>query len=263
VQASERMTEEASDLRSELAGAVSRHEIAAYYQPQFELRTDRIVSAEALARWIHPELGLVPPSTFIPLAEESGLIHEVGARMIELACTAAVDWASDGDPIEVAVNVSATQLHDQRFADRLLEIVRSVELDPALLTLEVTESIEIIDVSLVVEQLDWLRSVGMSISVDDFGTGHSSVEQVLGLRATELKIDQSIVRDESPGARTLLAAVVSFARDKGLRVVAEGIETEAQLQRIRELNCDRAQGYLLGHPLPRDEFDLLVSARNR
>jgi EAL domain-containing protein (putative c-di-GMP-specific phosphodiesterase class I) len=255
------MTDETSRLLADLSGAVVRHEIVAFYQPQFDLASGRIVSAEALARWAHPD-GLVSPTTFIPLAEDSGIIHEIGANMIDLACAAALDWCSDGDRIEVAVNVSATQLHDVGFADRLIETVRSFGLDPTLLTIEVTESTAIIDVSAVAERLDWLRSVGMTISIDDFGTGHSSVEQVLSLRATELKIDQSLVREEGSGARTLLAAVVSFARDKGLRVVAEGIETEAQLQRMRELRCDRAQGFLLGRPVPKDEFDALLAERN-
>jgi EAL domain-containing protein (putative c-di-GMP-specific phosphodiesterase class I) len=256
------MTDATSRLLSDLSGAAARDEIVAFYQPQFDLETGRIVAAEALARWMHPEGGLVPPATFIPVAEESGLIHEIGAHMIDLACAAALEWCEGADRIEVAVNVSATQLHDVGFADRLIDTVRTLELDPSLLIIEVTESTAIIDVSAVAERLDWLRSVGMTISVDDFGTGHSSVEQVLSLRATELKIDQSLVRDESSGARTLLAAVVSFARNRGLRVVAEGIETDTQFRRMRELKCDRAQGFLLSRPVPRPEFDALLRDRN-
>jgi EAL domain-containing protein (putative c-di-GMP-specific phosphodiesterase class I) len=247
-----------SRLLADLSGAVSRGEIVAYYQPQYDLAENRIVSAEALARWQHPELGIVTPGEFIPLAEEAGLISEIGDHMLRVACADASDWHDRGARIEIAVNVSATQLRDRMFADRLLETVRSFHLDPGVLTIEVTESTAIIDVSTVAERLDWLRSVGVTISVDDFGTGHSSVEQILGLRATELKIDQSLVRDESPAARTLLAAVVAFSRDKGLRVVAEGIETEDQLDRVRHLHCDRAQGYLLGRPLPKSDFDALL-----
>jgi EAL domain-containing protein (putative c-di-GMP-specific phosphodiesterase class I) len=256
------MTVEESPLLAELAGAVSRNEIVAFYQPQFDVDTERIVAAEALARWVHPVLGLVPPSSFIPLAEESGLIHEIGDHMIATACSAAVEWDQAGRAIEVAVNVSATQLHEARFADRLLDTVNSVGLDPGLLTVEVTESTAIIDVSSVAERLDWLRSVGVSISVDDFGVGHSSVEQVLSLRATELKIDQGLVRDEGGAARILLAAVVAFAHDKGLRVVAEGVENHEQLDRVRELRCDRAQGYLLGKPMPKSEIDALLAISN-
>jgi EAL domain-containing protein (putative c-di-GMP-specific phosphodiesterase class I) len=250
-------------LAEELPKAVSRGEITAHYQPQFDAESGRIVAAETLARWAHSELGTVAPGVFIPLAEELGLIDELGDHMIGLGCEAAMDWARQGHPIEVAVNVSALQLTDPEFSRRLLGTVEDCGLEPHLLIIEVTESAEIIDVSAVAERLDWLRSVGVTISVDDFGTGHSSVEQVLDLRATELKIDQSLTRDESLSARTLLAAVVTFAHDKKLRVVAEGIETESQLARIRELRCDRAQGYLLGRPVDKADFDRMLQAHDR
>lgn len=250
---------EGSQLLSELRGAVQRGEIIAHFQPQVDLRSRRIVAAEALARWEHPTRGMIAPSVFIPMAEESGAIDEIGDHMIELACDAALSWQQAGHDVEVAVNVSATQLRDHEFARRVLSTVESHALDPRLLTIEVTESTEIIDVSAVAERLDWLRSVGMTISVDDFGTGHSSVEQVLDLRASELKIDQSLTQDEGASARTLLGAVITFAHDKGLRVVAEGIETEAQLEQIVDLHCDRAQGYLLGRPVARSEFDELLA----
>jgi EAL domain-containing protein (putative c-di-GMP-specific phosphodiesterase class I) len=250
------------DLLAELPHAISDGLIVAFYQPQFDIPTGRIVSTEALARWDRPGVGLVPPNVFIPLAEETGLINDLGDHMVRTACTAAAGWNAAGLPVEVAVNVSGIQLRDPLFPERVLDTVNSVDLDPSLLIIEVTESTAVLDVSVVADRLDWLRSVGVTISVDDFGTGHSSVEQILGLRATELKIDQSLVQDESHSAHTLLAAVVSFARDKGLRVVAEGIETESQLQRVRDLKCDRAQGYLLGRPVPKPEFDTLLKARN-
>jgi EAL domain-containing protein (putative c-di-GMP-specific phosphodiesterase class I) len=247
-------------LAADLRGAVDRGEIIAYYQPQFAVDTRRIVSAEALSRWLHPELGVILPGDFIPIAEEHGLIGDIGDHMIGLGCRSAADWLHKGDSIEVAVNVSAIQLRDAGFADRLVGAIQTAGLDPQLLTIEVTESTAIIDVSSVAERLDWLRSVGVTISVDDFGTGHSSVERVIDLRAKELKIDQGLVQDDSTGARILLGAVVAFAHDKGLRVVAEGVETEDQLDRVRELRCDRAQGYLLGRPVPRAEFDRLLAA---
>ena len=246
-------------LAGDLRGAVERGEIVAYYQPQLSIESRRIVSAEALSRWLHPELGMILPSDFIPLAEERGLIGDIGDHMIALGCQSAAGWLNQGAPIEVAVNVSAIQLRDAGFAERLVGAMRSAALDPQFLTIEVTESAEIIDVSTVAGRLDWLRSVGVTISVDDFGVGHSSIEQVLDLRATELKIDQGLVRDESHAARTLLTAVVTFAHDKGLRVVAEGVETEAQFSRVRELRCDRAQGYLFGRPMPKAEFDRLLA----
>jgi EAL domain-containing protein (putative c-di-GMP-specific phosphodiesterase class I) len=247
------------DLTHDLPGAVARGEIIAHYQPQFDVLTDTIVAAETLARWIHPEVGMVSPGVFIPMAEELGIIDEIGDHMIEVGCTSAVDWQQHGHAIEVAVNVSALQLKDHGFARRMLATIEAHALDPRLFTIEVTESTEIIDVSAVAERLDWLRSVGVTISVDDFGTGHSSVEQVLDLRATELKIDQSLVQDAGAAATTLLAAVVTFAHDKGLRVVAEGIETIEQRDRMRLLRCDRAQGFLLSRPIDKIAFDLLLA----
>jgi len=256
------MSDTSSTLASELDAALSADQIVAFFQPQLDLHTGRVVAAESLARWIHPERGLVPPGVFIPLAEEADLIVPIGERMLHLACQAAMKWQTTEMTLEVAVNVSATQLHQPNFADSLLETVTSYGLDPGVLIVEVTESTAIMDLTSVAQRLDWLRSVGVTISVDDFGTGHSSVEQVLGLHATELKIDQSLVQDENLAARTLLSAVVGFAHDKGLRVVAEGIETEAQLQRVRELKCDRGQGYLLAMPMPEADMDALVLAKN-
>jgi EAL domain-containing protein (putative c-di-GMP-specific phosphodiesterase class I) len=253
------MTPEWEQLGSDLHGAVERGEIVAHYQPQVAVDTCRIVSAEALSRWAHPRLGIVFPDTFIPLAEEHHLIDEIGDYMLKIGCEAAAEWQKRAIPIEVAVNVSPLQLRDPSFAKHFIREVRASELDPQLLTLEVTETTAIMDVATVAERLDWLRGVGVTISVDDLGVGHSSVQQILDLRATELKIDKSLVQDESVAAQTLLAAVVTFAREKGLRVVAEGIETEAQFTRVRELRCDRAQGYLLGRPMPRDEFDSMLA----
>lgn len=256
------MIQDAARLAADLPLAVAHGQIIAHYQPQFDVATRDVVAAETLARWMHPELGLIGPSVFIPLAEQLGLIGELGDHMIGVACDSALDWQRSGHAIEVAVNVSATQLGDREFAHRLLSAIRDRGLDPRLLIVEVTESTEIIDVSAVAERLDWLRGVGVTISVDDFGTGHSSIEQVLDLRATELKIDQSLIRDESIAARTLLAAVVTFAHDKRLRVVAEGIETESQLARAAELHCDRAQGFLLGRPIDKATFDALLSGQS-
>lgn len=253
------MTLEQERLVSELRGAVERGEIIAHYQPQVTVDTRRITAAEVLSRWIHPVLGVISPNVFIPLAERHGLIGKIGERMIRLACASAASWQDRARPIEVAVNVSGIQLADPAFADNLIAEIRAAELNPELLTVEVTETEAILDVSEVAERLDWLRSVGVTVSVDDFGAGYSSVEQVLNLRATELKIDQSLVQNDSGAAKILLAAVTAFSHEKGLRVVAEGVESEAQFQRVRELRCDRAQGYLLGKPMPKAAFDRVLA----
>jgi EAL domain-containing protein (putative c-di-GMP-specific phosphodiesterase class I) len=249
-----------SQLISDLPGAAERGEIVAFYQPQIEIVHGSVVAAEALSRWFHPELGLVPPDVFIPLAEEIGAINEIGEFMMRSACAFAAGHGRDGHPIDIAVNVSAIQLGETDYASHVLEILRANDLEPNFLTIEVTESTAILDVLAVAERLDGLRAVGVSISVDDFGTGHSSVDQLLSLHATELKIDQSLVQDHASRARTLLGAVVAFAHDKGLRVVAEGVETAAQLAAVTALGCDRVQGYLVGKAMPAAEFQLLMAS---
>jgi EAL domain-containing protein (putative c-di-GMP-specific phosphodiesterase class I) len=251
------MSFERSQLVADLPGAASRGEIVAFYQPQISVADGRTVAAEALCRWFHPELGMIAPSIFIPLAEEEGLIDEIGDFMMLEACGFAAHWEHDGTPIEVAVNVSGIQLRNPEFANHVVAMLHAVDLDPRFLTIEVTESEAILDLTMVAERLDWLRAVGVSISVDDFGTGHSSVDQLLGLRATELKIDQSLIQEDGATSGTLLTAVVAFAHDRGLRVVAEGVETQAQLAWVEALHCDRAQGFLLGMPVPEREFELV------
>jgi len=244
------------ELRADLNGAVERGEIIAYFQPQISITGGHVVAAEALSRWAHPTEGMIGPDVFIPLAEQSGVIDDIGDFMLREACQFAVWCQAQGHAIDIAVNVSADQLHDAEYAANVVKLLREVGLHPRYLTIEITESQAIIDVSEVAQRLDWLRSVGVSISVDDFGTGFSSVGQVLDLRATELKIDKEFIQYSPASVTTLLTAVIDFAHDKGLRVVAEGIETEEQLARVRALPCDRAQGYLIGMPVPATEFDL-------
>jgi EAL domain-containing protein (putative c-di-GMP-specific phosphodiesterase class I) len=249
-----------NSLIDDLHGAVGRGEIVAYFQPQIDLRQGRIVALEALSRWIHPTVGVVSPTVFIPLAEESGLIHEIGRYMVEESVRCALDCQLRGAPLEVAVNVSASQLAENTFYSDLAELIDTVSLDPAAITVEVTETNPIADREDVARQLDYLRDIGVSISIDDFGTGHSSVEQLVALRANEVKIDQSLVQAGTAVGGSLMAAVVDFAHDKGVRVVAEGIETPEQYEMVRDLNCDRAQGFLIGRPAPRDDRDPVLLA---
>ncbi len=249
------------NLASDLVGAAERGEILAYYQPQLALATGRIVAAEALSRWKHPQFGMLSPSLFIPIAEETGLIHEVGGYMLADGCRTAARWQANELDIEVAVNVSAPQLATPRFFDDLGGHFDTLSLDPQNLTLEITESSVITDVPEVAARLETLRALGVGVSIDDFGTGHSSIAQLLNLPATEMKIDQGLIRDDAPTNGALMAAVVGLVHARGLRVVAEGIETEDHLQRIRELGCDRAQGYLIGKPMPREELEQLVVAQ--
>jgi EAL domain-containing protein (putative c-di-GMP-specific phosphodiesterase class I) len=232
-------------LRTDLPGAALRGELVAYYQPQIDVASGRIVAAEALARWWHPQLGLVPPLDFIPLAEETGAIHEIGDFMIEQSCGFAA--SADAEGIEVAVNVSAVQLTDPGFSDRLTEAYLRHGLSPAHLTVELTESQPVIDVPDAIAQLEKLRSL----------------RQLQTLPFSELKIDQSLIREDTEETWSRVATLVAIARHRGMRIVAEGIETQAQYDRVRDAGCDRAQGYFLGVPMPRAEFAAFARANVR
>lgn len=245
-------------LIADLNGAVGRGEIVAYYQPQIDLRTDSIVAVESLSRWLHPELGMQSPLVFIPIAEEFGQIDEIGEFMLGEACKCARDVAARDVRIEVSVNVSALQLARAAFFDYLAAQIEECALARDSLTLEITESRFIANRPQVAERLGQIRNEGVGVSIDDFGVGHSSVEQVLALPANELKIDRTIVQDAQSG--DLLTTIVLLAKDRGLRTVAEGVETEEQLERVREVGCDRAQGYLIGMPMPLSELESVLAS---
>ena len=245
-------------LASDLHGAVARGEIVAHYQPQIDLATDRIVAAEALARWKHPELGLISPAVFIPIAEETSVIHSLGRFMIDTVLETLAGWRAHGIDLEVSVNVSATQLTTLQFFDRLDADLERLDLEANALTIEITESHPVLDTPSIGHRLDGLRRRGLGISIDDYGVGHSSLKQLERMPATELKIDQSLVQDASVESLALMTAVVELAHWRGLRVVAEGVETPEQLELMRELECDRAQGFLLGRPIAAEELEALV-----
>lgn len=248
-------------LARDLEGAVERGEILAHYQPQVDTVTGRVVAVEALCRWRHPEFGAIAPDVFVPIAEETGSIHSIGRFMIEEGCLLAADWERAGSPVEVAVNVSAKQLAPGFFG-HLGEFHTREGIGPGRLTIEITESQMITDVDAAVRDLAIVRGLGVGISVDDFGSGHSTVDQVITLPVTELKIDQAIVQDESESSQRMMSAIVDLVHRRGLRVVAEGVETEQQLERVRLLHCDRVQGYLIARPLPRLDVEDFIAERN-
>jgi diguanylate cyclase (GGDEF)-like protein len=246
-------SQEGLRLETELHGAVDRGEIQVFFQPQIDVATGRAVAVEALARWQHPVLGAVPPGEFVPVAEDSGLIRQLGEHVLRQACRTVADWSRDGLELEVAVNVSAVQLTDAGFSDVVQRVLAETGLRPERLILEVTESQVLTEVADRHGHLTRLRSTGVGISVDDFGTGYSSLAQLDHLPATELKIDRSFVAQITDGRPSpLVAGIVGLAHGLGLRVVAEGIETPGQLQAMRRIGCDRAQGYLLGRPAESD-----------
>lgn len=255
-------TDDEDRLVRDLRGAVGRGEIIPHYQPQLDIATGRVVAVESLSRWLHPVLGMQSPLLFIPLAEEFGLIDEIGAYMVREALCCAMELQRLEFEVDVSVNVSAIQFARQDFFDDLDEALDRLDLRPGAITLEITESRLIANRLKVAARLRRLRDRGVGISIDDFGVGHSSVEQVLALPANELKIDRTVVQDETATQGVLLATIIRLVKERGLRTVAEGVETEAQLERVRELGCDRAQGYLIGWPMPQDEMIESLAAKS-
>ena len=235
----------------ELSAAISAHRIVPYYQPQVDARTGAVVAAEALSRWTVTGADPIPPSEFVALAESTGDIHELGVQVLRDACAAAAGWASDGIPLDISVNVSPLQLEDDRFFDAVDRELAASAPPPERLTLEVTESRELSSSPRLRERLGALRARGIVVSVDDFPTGFSSLDRVALLAAGELKLDRS---ELSRHPDTAVRASVETAHRLGLRVVAEGVETPAELAFAREIGCDRIQGYLIARPAAPDVF---------
>lgn len=236
----------------DLRGAVVRRELVAHYQPQVALPGRRVVAVEALARWNHPEFGLIAPSDFIPVAERAGLINIVGQHILEIAVEEVGRWSADGLVLDLSVNVSPTQLAGSDYCQIVAGVLDRAGLDPEVLTIEITETEPIADLPAVVDCLDHIRELGVGVSIDDFGVGHTSLEQLRSIPATELKLDQSIIQGDVDVALEVLDEVLAEARSRGIRVVAEGVETVPQLALAMRLQCERAQGYLLGKPMSGD-----------
>ncbi len=244
-------------LETELRHALERGEIELFYQPKIDVNTSRVVGMEALARWNHRELGLVPPSDFIPLAEETGLIIPIGEWILRTACDETKAWQDKGFDLNVAVNLSPRQLQQKRVADRIASIVRESGLAPDKIDLEVTESSLVHNTDAATAILTELRQVGIRISLDDFGTGYSSLGYLKQLPIDVLKIDRSFVKDvtRDPDDAALVMSVIMLAHNLRLKVVAEGVETKAQLRFLQLLRCDEWQGYLSSKPIPARMFE--------
>jgi len=213
--------------------------------------TGEITGAEALMRWNHPQRGPVAPAVFIPIAERFGLIGAIGNWLIDEACRQAGQWRDEGLRMRVAINLSAHQLRHADLADRIDAALKRHRINPQLLTCEITESVAMEDASNAIRMVEKLGAMGVNISIDDFGTGYSSLAYLRKLRAGELKIDRSFVMDleASADARAVVDAVVKLAQALGLKVVAEGVETEAQHEILRGLGCNELQGFLFARPM--------------
>jgi diguanylate cyclase (GGDEF)-like protein len=252
-------------LESMLRRAPERGELALHYQPQVDLRTNRVFGCEALIRWSQPDLGMISPAKFIPLAEETGLIVPIGEWVLRTACRQCKAWQDAGLPtVTVAVNISARQFREKNLLQTVAKILAETGLDPRLLELEVTESVIMHDAQNVIADLQAFRDMGVKLSIDDFGTGYSSLSYLKRFPVDRLKIDQSFVRDITSDAddAAIAQAVITLGHTMNLRVIAEGVETAEQLTFLRGHHCDEMQGYLFGRPLPADEFaQLLASGR--
>ena len=237
---------------SDLSNAIERSELELYYQPQVELATGRMTGMEALVRWNHPDRGLVSPDSFVNLAEESGLMLPLGEWVLRTACTQAAQWARSGrPPVTMSVNLSMRQFQQRDLSQQVAKILAETGLDPKLLVLELTESCLMDQVSATVQKLRDLKRLGMKIAIDDFGTGYSSLSYLSQLPIDELKIDRSFVQNlnHDRNATMISSAIIAMARSLHLKVVAEGIETQDQLNFLRHSGCHLVQGYLYAPPL--------------
>ena len=250
-------------LENELRRALERSEFELHYQPKVDTVSGRIIGMEALLRWNHPELGLVPPLDFIPLAEETGLILPIGEWVLRSACGQTKLWHDKGYDLNVAVNLSPRQFQQRDLAATINGIITSTGLDPRYLNLEVTESSIMNSAENAATVLRELGSTGINISIDDFGTGYSSLAVLKDLPIDVLKIDKTFVNDvtQNPDDAALVTAVITLAHNLRLKVVAEGVETDEQLNLLRLLRCDEWQGYLFSKPLPVAAFELLLGER--
>ncbi len=253
-------------LESRLRQALQNEELVVHYQPLVELSTGYIRGAEALLRWRHPELGMLPPGEFIPLAEISGLIVPIGRWVLLTACTQARLWQQMGyRDLSVAVNLSSRQFQQSDLVLQVTEALESSDLEPACLDLEITESNAMQNAENSISSLRELKTLGVSISMDDFGTGYSSLNYLKRFPIDRIKIDQSFVRDVTryPDDAAIAIAVIAMAHSLKLGVVAEGVETEEQLSFLRQNRCDEMQGYLFSRPVPPEQFEVLLKANRK
>lgn len=245
------------ELMNELKLALSRNEFELYYQPRVNLGTQKVIGAEALLRWKHPQLGFVSPVEFIPLLEANGHIKEVGAWVLSEACRQLQKWYKQGHELRLSINVSARQFEKGIFSTQLQQHIQQLGIPPALLEIEITEGFLISQTEQAAETLNRLKAIGVKISLDDFGTGYSSLAYLKQLPIDILKIDRSFVMDmqHSSGSTAIVDAIIGLAQSLGLRVTAEGIEKESQAHYLKRRHCDEGQGYLFGKPMPEAEFE--------
>ncbi|WP_239696704.1 putative bifunctional diguanylate cyclase/phosphodiesterase [Paenibacillus oryzisoli] len=245
-------------LERHLRYAIFGQELELYYQPIINLRTKKVIIVEALLRWRNPQLGMIPPCDFIPIAENNGQIIPIGHWVLEMACRQIKKWSMEAFPaFKVAVNVSYRQLQHPEFAQTVFDILSRTNVSPCLLELEITESSFSDDVTKIKNTLDRLKEIGLSIAIDDFGTGYTSLSYLRQYPFDKLKIDRSFIGDISQNlnGKQITSAIISLAHSLNMKVLAEGIENDKELQYLIEEHCDEGQGYLISHPKAVDEIE--------
>lgn len=253
-------------LEKELKRAIANNELSIYYQPQIDADTDTVVGAEALLRWIHPVHGVVSPVRFIPIAEESGLINDLGEWVIKNACRQVKEWNDKGyNSFKVSVNLSLKQLQDYNIVKKVGGILSELNINPEKLVLEITESISMTNVENTIGLLKDLRKIGVSIALDDFGTGYSSLNYLTHLPISTVKLDKTFMNDilEKYEKQVVTKSIVELAEKLNLSVVAEGVENEEQLALLKKYKCNIIQGFLYSRPIPAEEFEKLYLEKQK
>jgi diguanylate cyclase (GGDEF)-like protein/PAS domain S-box-containing protein len=246
------------ELESYLRKALQKNEFHLCYQPLMDLKSGEITCTEALIRWQHPNLGLVSPAQFIPLAEETGLIEEIGAWVLTTACVQTKAWQQNGFPnLGISVNVSAYQFQQHAFIGQVIQALETSQLDPGYLSLELTESAMLKDIVYSISVMKSLQELGVKVSIDDFGTGYSSLSYLRNLPIDTLKIDQSFINNlhDDPSDIAIVKAIITMGQGLSVKIVAEGVETHEQLNLLRDLDCHYAQGYYIQKPLDIAAFE--------
>lgn len=253
-------------MEKDLSLALPREQLELYYQGQVDA-SGTVLGAEVLARWNHPQIGVVSPLEFIPLAEKTGLIVSLGRQVLLKACEQLAHWSGNPETahLTLSVNVSVQEFREDDFVETVIEIIEETGIEPPKLKLEITENILILDITEVVEKMQALRKYGVTFSLDDFGTGYSSLNYLKSLPLNQLKIDRSFVSHmaKNPKDAKIVKSTISLGQDLGLEVIAEGIETEQQLAYLQKHKCQLFQGYLFSQPLPIKDFEKFLSVSNK
>jgi len=252
-------------LVEDLTRAIHEGDFELHYQPQLDLRSGRVIAVEALLRWAHPEFGMVPPLTFLPLAEEAGLMEPLTAWVLNEAIAQCASWHKNDVEVAVSVNVSTTNLLEPGFIERVTTLLAHHKLPATSLIIEITESVIIEHFEVAQAVIEGLRDLGIMVSIDDFGAGFTSLAYLASLAVGELKLDRTFITDLSVlgGKRDLelVRATINLGHEMGLRVVAEGIEDVATLDLLIDLGCERAQGYYISRPAPASKLSFKATER--